>query len=69
MRGFIQNEFVKAHYRSFQEDVASWIGSGDLRYKEDIVAGLENAPEAFFGLLTGKNFGKLLVQVGDDPTR
>ena len=48
---------------------AEWIASGELRHREDIVAGLENAPEAFFGLLTGKNFGKLLVQVGDDPTR
>ena len=69
VRGFIQNEFVKARYKDFQHDAASWIASGDLRYKEDIVAGLENAPEAFFGLLTGRNFGKLLVQVGDDPTR
>lgn len=69
IRGFIQNEFVKAHYRSFQTDVGGWISSGDLRYREDIVADLENAPEAFFGLLIGKNFGKLLVQVGDDPTR
>jgi NADPH-dependent curcumin reductase CurA len=33
------------------------------------VKGLENAPEAFIGLLQGKNFGKLLVQVSDDPTR
>ena len=31
--------------------------------------GLENAPQAFIGLLKGKNFGKLLVQVSDDPTR
>jgi NADPH2:quinone reductase len=69
IRGFIQNEFVKAHYKDFQNDVAGWIASGDFRYREDIVAGLENAPEAFFGLLTGKNFGKLLIQVGDDPTR
>jgi NADPH-dependent curcumin reductase CurA len=38
-------------------------------YREDIVAGLEKAPEAFIGLLQGKNFGKLLVRVGEDPTR
>jgi NADPH2:quinone reductase len=69
IRGFIQNEFVKAHYKDFQHDAAGWIRDGSLRYREDVVAGLENAPEAFFGLLTGKNFGKLLVQVGDDPTR
>jgi NADPH-dependent curcumin reductase CurA len=33
------------------------------------VAGLENAPAAFIGLLSGKNFGKLIVEVGEDPTR
>lgn len=69
MRGFIQDEFVKAHYKQFQSDVSGWIAAGELRHREDIVEGFENAPEAFFGLLTGKNFGKLLVQVGPDPTR
>ncbi len=69
MRGFIQNEFVKDHYKDFQRDAAAWIASGELRHREDVVDGLENAPDAFFGLLTGKNFGKLLVQVGADPTR
>lgn len=68
IRGFIQTEFVKTHYKDFQREAAGWIAAGSLRYKEDVVEGLENAPEAFFGLLAGKNFGKLLVQVGDDPT-
>ena len=43
--------------------------AGKLKYREDIVKGIDNAPEAFIGLLKGKNFGKLLVQVSDDPTR
>ena len=34
-----------------------------LKHKEDIVDGLENAPEAFLGMQDGKNFGKLLVRV------
>jgi NADPH-dependent curcumin reductase CurA len=68
VRGFIQTEFVKTHYKDFQRDVAQWIADGSLQYKEDVVEGLENAPEAFFGLLKGKSFGKLLVRVGDDPT-
>ncbi|HXN43318.1 MAG TPA: NADP-dependent oxidoreductase, partial [Xanthobacteraceae bacterium] len=34
-----------------------------IKYKEDVVEGLENAPQAFVGLLQGKNFGKLLVRV------
>jgi len=42
--------------------------SGELKYREDIVEGLDRAPEAFIGLLQGHNFGKLLVKLGDDPT-
>ena len=34
-----------------------------MHYREDVVAGLDKAPEAFIGLLKGQNFGKLLVQV------
>jgi NADPH-dependent curcumin reductase CurA len=68
IRGFIQNEFVSSHYKTFQADAAGWIGDGSLRYKEDIVAGLDNAPDAFLGMLKGQNFGKLVVQVGADPT-
>lgn len=69
IRGFIQTEFVKTHYTAFQEDAAEWLRDGTLRHREDVVKGLENAPEAFAGLLKGTSFGKLLVQVGDDPTR
>ncbi|MCW2770494.1 MAG: NADP-dependent oxidoreductase [Aeromicrobium sp.] len=68
IRGFIQNEFVTSHYKAFQADVSGWIADGSLRYKEDIVEGLDNAPDAFLGMLKGQNFGKLVVQVGQDPT-
>lgn len=69
IQGFIQTQFVESHYKDFQREAAVWIADGSLQYKEDIVEGLENAPDAFFGLLKGKNFGKLLVQVSADPTR
>ena len=36
---------------------------GRIKYREDIIEGLENAPEAFIGLLEGKNFGKLVVRI------
>lgn len=42
-----------------------WIREGRLKYKEDIVDGLDKAPKAFIGLLEGKNFGKLLVRLGE----
>ena len=49
--------------------LSRWVKEGRIRYREDIVQGIENAPAAFAGLMEGKNFGKQLVQVGHDPTR
>jgi NADPH-dependent curcumin reductase CurA len=46
---------------------APWAAAGSLIYREDIVEGLDNAPEALAGILGGRNFGKLLVRVGHDP--
>ena len=45
------------------ERATPWVRDGSLKHKEDIVDGLENAPEAFLGMLDGKNLGKLLVPV------
>ncbi|TIN58783.1 MAG: NADP-dependent oxidoreductase, partial [Mesorhizobium sp.] len=42
-----------------------WIASGRVRYREDIVDGIENAPQAFLGLLEGRNFGKLIVRIAE----
>jgi NADPH-dependent curcumin reductase CurA len=47
---------------------APWVTEGTLVYREDVVDGLENAPDALAGILGGRNFGKLLVRVGHDPT-
>jgi NADPH-dependent curcumin reductase len=69
VRGFIQGEFTTSHGRDFLRDMSACVADGSVRYREDVVDGLENAPEAFRGLLAGRNFGKLLVRVGDDPTR
>jgi len=62
IRGFIQREF-QAQRPAFYQEMAQWIAEGRVRYKEDIVQGLENAPEALIGLLEGRNFGKLIVQI------
>jgi NADPH-dependent curcumin reductase CurA len=62
IRGFIQREFADQR-SAFHEEVGRWIREGRLRYREDIVEGLERAPEAFIGLLQGRNFGKLVVRV------
>ncbi len=65
IRGFIQSEFVKDHYGAFEKEIGPLVASGQIRYKEDVVDGLERAPDAFIGMLTGKNFGKLLVRMAD----
>ena len=64
IRGFIQREFVDQR-KDFYGEMTGWIAEGRVRYREDIVDGLENAPEAFMGLLEGKNFGKLVVKIAD----
>jgi len=63
VRGFINNEFAAEHYPAFLREVGAGIADGRIRYREDIVDGLENAPEAFIGMLEGRNFGKLIVRV------
>jgi NADPH-dependent curcumin reductase CurA len=55
-------------WKSFYDDMSGWVRDGRVKYREDFVEGLESAPGAFQGLLEGRNFGKLIVRVGDDPT-
>jgi NADPH-dependent curcumin reductase CurA len=62
IRGFIVSDFA-SQAEAFGRDVSTWLQEGKIKYKEDVVEGLENAPQAFLGLLQGKNFGKLLVRV------
>ena len=68
VRGFIQGEFTKSHGRDFLRDMPGWVADGSVRYREDVVEGLQIAPEAFRGMLAGRNFGKVLIRVSDDPT-
>ena len=63
LRGFIIFDDYGGRFGEFQEAMEAWVRSGQVRYREDVVAGLENAPAAFLGLLQGRNFGKLIVRV------
>ncbi|HVS37707.1 MAG TPA: NADP-dependent oxidoreductase [Gemmataceae bacterium] len=63
LRGFINYEFAPEHYPTFLREVGAGIADGRIRYREDFVDGLEKAPEAFIGMLEGRNFGKLIVRV------
>ncbi|MGH0002356.1 NADP-dependent oxidoreductase [Pseudovibrio ascidiaceicola] len=65
MQGFIIFDSFPNLYPKFAADMQQWIAEGKVKYREQMVDGLENAPEAFMGLLEGKNFGKLVVKIGD----
>lgn len=62
MQGFIVSDH-RHRIPAFIGDMAGWLAEGKITYREDMVEGLENAPEAFLGLFRGANFGKLVVRV------
>jgi len=68
IQGFIVSDHAD-RTNDFLRDCTRWFAEGRLKYREDVVVGLERAPEALIGLLRGRNFGKLIVEVGRDPTR
>jgi NADPH-dependent curcumin reductase len=66
MQGFIVFDDYGHRYNEFSTQMYEWFISGKIKYKEHCVEGLENAVNAFIGLLQGDNFGKLVVRVGPD---
>lgn len=64
MQGFI----IFDHYDrlpAFQRDMSAWLREGRVRYREEVIEGLESAPQGLMGLLRGENFGKLVVRVSE----
>ncbi|WP_310962493.1 NADP-dependent oxidoreductase [Nocardioides terrisoli] len=68
VQGFLQAQFLPTHHARFVDEMSAWIRGGEIRYLEDVADGLDNAVDAFVGMLTGRNFGKALVRVSPDPT-
>ena len=68
IQGFIVSDHA-ALRPEYLAMAAPLVGSGALKYREDIVEGIDNAPEAFIGLLQGRNFGKLIIKLGAGPTK
>lgn len=61
-------DYVESHHDAFLAEVAPWVASGQVKYREDIREGLETIPAAFAEMLRGGNFGKMLVRIAPDPT-
>jgi len=66
VQGFIISDDYWPRFGEFRKQMTEWFDAGKIKYREDIVDGLENAPEALIGLLQGKNFGKLVIRVSPD---
>ncbi len=64
MQGFLVFQFANKHEEA-RTRIAKWIEEGKIKYREDVVDSLENAPKAFIGMFHGENFGKLLVKVSE----
>jgi NADPH-dependent curcumin reductase CurA len=62
IEGFIVSEHMDAWPEALAE-LGAMVATGKLKYRESVAEGIESAPEAFLGLLKGKNFGKQLVKL------
>lgn len=65
IEGFLVSDYQPRFAEGLQQ-MAAWLREGKLKYREEITDGLENAPQAFIGMLHGKNTGKQLVRVADE---
>jgi len=66
IKGFLVGDY-QHRQAEFINDVSRWLQEGKLKYKEDVVEGLETLSRHRF--TARENFGKLIVKVSDDPTR
>lgn len=65
VQGFIISDGHDHRRADFLDSMTRWLRMGKIKYREQFVQGLETAPEAFLGLLAGRNFGKVVVALGD----
>ena len=68
VEGFLVHQFADRHDEGLRQ-LSAWLREKRLKYREDVVEGLENAPRAFIGMLEGRNIGKQLVKVGAQSER
>lgn len=65
MQGFVIFDHP-GHYATARRDLAGWLRAGRLNYQEDVLEGIEHAPDAIAGLYRGENLGKRLIRIADE---
>jgi NADPH-dependent curcumin reductase CurA len=65
MQGFIIFDDYAHRYDEFAAQMSQWLMEGKMQYKEHLVKGMDQTVDSFIGLLEGKNFGKLVIQLND----
>jgi NADPH-dependent curcumin reductase len=63
MHGFLVFDWWHRRNEALRR-LATWHRMGQIRFKEDVLDGIERMPEAFLRLLQGKNFGKQIIKIG-----
>ena len=66
LEGFIILDHYASRFHAFRRDMSGWVEAGKITLREHRVAGLENAPAAFIGMLQEHNRGKVVVSVADE---
>ncbi|MFA0038056.1 NADP-dependent oxidoreductase [Vibrio sp. 10N.261.52.A1] len=65
MQGFIIFDDYAHRYNEFATQMTEWLSQGKMHYREHLIEGLDEAPQAFIGLLEGQNFGKLVIKTNE----
>ncbi|KAA8679410.1 NADP-dependent oxidoreductase [Vibrio gigantis] len=65
MQGFIIFDDYAHRYNEFATQMTEWLSQGKMHYREHLIEGLNEAPQAFMGLLEGQNFGKLVIKTNE----
>ncbi|MBO7913204.1 NADP-dependent oxidoreductase [Vibrio sp. G41H] len=65
MQGFIIFDDYAHRYNEFSVQMTEWLSQGKMHYREHLIEGLDEAPQAFMGLLEGQNFGKLVIKTNE----
>lgn len=66
VQGFIITQDYPHRFEEFFRQMSQWVAEDRFVFREDVVDGLDNAPETFIGMLEGKNFGKVVIRVATD---